>query len=292
MQTKNYSFHIIAALCLSVLGAAPITALFYNATPYSFLSFALAAAVAISVALIFSFCFPRDFSACHKGINKIFLMVFVVSGFLLCLLSALITLKDFWRLSAKVLLPRAPEFISLALILALLIYFGFAKREAFLKFCLIMLLPVSVTVVLLFCLSMPSMKLMNISVYSLPPVNKLSSHSLSYLLNIFVTATPSLILAHAVLPQIKKRTLLSGLLSGSLLLGIILLQALLVLGSGINYFEFPYLSAVGTLTFGNLFTRLDGFVYFMFLICAAAKITVCINAAKYLLSLIKNKNSP
>ena len=45
-------------------------------------------------------------------------------------------------------------------------------------------------------------------------------------------------------------------------------------------FDYPYAMAISTVTFGNLFSRLDGFSYFIYFVTALIKITVCVDVIK------------
>jgi len=65
-----------------------------------------------------------------------------------------------------------------------------------------------------------------------------------------------------------------GLGVGFLILLITAVQSVLILGNSGGY-EFSYLYAVSVFSSGNLFSRLDGFVYFLFFATVTVKIAVC-----------------
>ncbi len=291
--TKNYSPHIISALCLTVLGQAVIYVPYKTADVYSFLGFALAAILGVLFIFLLSFLLPKEESiTSKKGVKRNFLNVILVLFAFGCILSLYLSLKAFLDFSAQVLLPRAHQFFPFFIIVLTLIFFGRIKAEAILKFCLISALPSLLIILILFILCIPSMKLINISVFSLPPLTDLIKSAFPYFIKVFLTAAPAVIFTKSLSGDIKKGSLLVGAALGALSLGAVFLQSMLILGTGVNSFDFPYLSSVGTLTFGNLFTRLDGFVYFLFFVCVIIKSAVCIHAAKYLLKLLKAKNSP
>ena len=66
-----------------------------------------------------------------------------------------------------------------------------------------------------------------------------------------------------------------------MLLGITILNSVLLFGiefSGV--LDYPYSSAGSTVTFGNLFTRMDGFLYFVYLASCIVKCAVGIFVIK------------
>lgn len=290
---KNYYLHIFSVLCLTVLGEALIYVPYKTANVYSFLGFALAAVLGILFIFLLSVLLPqKETITSKKGVKRSFLNIILVLLAFGCILSALLSLKAFLDFSAQVLLPRAHQFIPFFIIVLTLLFFGYVKSSAILKFSLISALPVLIIIFILFILCIPSMKLINISVFTLPPLTDLIKSAYPYFIRVFLTAAPAIIFAKSLSGNIKKGSIILGAAFGALLLSLIFLQSMLILGTGVNSFDFPYISAIGTLTFGNLFTRLDGFVYFLFFVCALIKSAVSIHAAKYLLKLLKVKNSP
>ncbi len=291
---KNYSLHIIFLLALNIFGEAAIVVPYKNASVYSFIGFLIAAAVGILLFTVLSLFIPyKPTLSSKKGPLKFVFSLLIVMAAFGSILSAFLSVKEFLGFASEILLPKAPRLISLILIVLAVVFLALVKEETVLKFCIISAIPVILTVVILFCLSISSMKLINISVFSLPDTNRLFKLSLPYFLRIFLTAVPALIFVSGIIRiKARKGTVIWGVLLGTALLSAVVLQSMLILGTAVNSFDFPYLSAVGTLTFGNLFTRLDGFVYFLFFVGVIIKSAVCIHSAKYLFRLLKTKNSP
>ncbi len=291
---KNYRLHSICLIAFTVFGEAAITLPFKNSNLYSFLAFLFACGFGILLFVLLSFLMPKILILSEKkGKLRLIFSLFCVVAAFGSVISAFLSLKDFLDFASKVLLPKTSKIISLLLIVVTVIYFALVKKEAILKFSLIWMLPVTIIILLIFILCIPSMKLMNISVFALPKASDLIAFAPQYFLRIFVSALPCLAFAFSLIDKnTKKGTVLLGVILGALLLSAVFLQAVLILGSGVNYFDFPYLSSVGTLTFGNLFTRLDSFIYLVLFLGVIIKITVCIHLTKHLLSLLKTKNSP
>lgn len=291
---KNYRLHTICLIAFTVFGEAAITLPFKNSNLYSFSGFLLACGFGILLFLLLSFLIPKILLLSEKkGKLRLIFSLFCVAAAFGSVISAFLSLKDFLDFASLILLPKAPKIISLLLIGALVFCFALVKKEAILKFSLIWMPPVTIIILLLFILCIPSMKLMNISVFALPKTSDLIVFTPRYFFKIFITALPCLAFAFLIIDKnTKKGTILLGVVLGAVLLSAVFLQAVLILGTGVNSFDFPYLSSVGTLTFGNLFTRLDTFIYLVLFLGVIIKITVCIHLTKHLLALLKTKNPP
>ena len=291
---KNYSPHSVALIALAVLGEAVILVPYKPSDIYSFSAFLLAFIVAIPL-FLFVPCLLKGgvklLKSKRTAVKFLFSFLFSIVA-LLFFLSAVFPFSEFLKFAGKILLPKAPKIISLLLFLGGLIPFLTLKKEPIFKFALISIVFIGLIILTLFALSVPSMKLINISVFAFPPIKKLTGEGLNYFAKIFLPALAALGLCYGAYPSFNKKTAVWGVIIGGLLLSGIFLTSLLILGSGVNHFEFPYLSAIGTLTFGNLFTRLDFFVYYLFFVSSIVKTALCIKSGVFILSLLKNKKSP
>ena len=73
----------------------------------------------------------------------------------------------------------------------------------------------------------------------------------------------------------------SGVIIGACLLGMCILSPILLFGAQLSgQLDFPNSYAVSTVTVGRLFTRLDGFAYFVYFVSSVIKITVCISVVR------------
>lgn len=291
---KGYSPHSVALITLTILGEAVMTVPYKPSDIYSFSGFLSAFVLSIALFLLAPFLFKSGIKTLKNSSLAVKIIcrgVFLLLSLLFCLSSAFPFL-EFLNFSEKILMPRASKIIVILLFLSVLIPFLTAKKEAVFKFALISAVFSAIIIFLLFIVSVPSMKLINISVFSFPPIKNLTKEGTSYFLKIFLPALASIGLCHKANPSFNKKTALLGVASGGILLSGVFLTSLLILGSGVNHFEFPYLSAIGTLTFGNLFTRLDLFVYFLFFVSALIKTAVLIRSGVFIIRLLKTEKSP
>ena len=253
---KNYPPHCVALIALSILGEAVILVPYKPSDIYSFSAFLLAFLVAIP---LFSLA-PCLFKGGVKLLKSKRIAVKIFSSFLfsvvalLFLLSCVFPIIEFLKFSYEILLPKAAKITSLSLFLLALVPFLMFKKESLIK--------------------------------------KLTGDGLNYFIKIFLPALAAIALSYGINPSLNKRTALLGVILGGLLLGGVFLTSLLILGNGVNHFEFPYLSGIGTLTFGNLFTRLDFFVYYLYFVSSLIKTAISIKSGIFIAGLLKNKKSP
>ncbi|MBQ4119160.1 MAG: GerAB/ArcD/ProY family transporter [Clostridia bacterium] len=181
------------------------------------------------------------------------------------------TFISFVRFISNNLLPSTPRLFILLPFGLLLVYLSFKKANTLFKFSLICGF-LSVAVVVFFFLStFKDFNFKNIFIYKLPSLNTLFSQSIFYFKSLVI---PSIALGvFARHEKIKKGVLLGGLSLGLLCLAVTILNSVLLFGIKFSgQLSYPYSAAGSTVTFGNLFTRLDGFLYFVY---SATCITKC-----------------
>ena len=186
------------------------------------------------------------------------------------------TFGDFTDFVFKVILPRSPRFFICLLFLVTVAYFSAKRQENILKFCALNFVLVTAVILFFFISASDKYNLRNIYVFRLPRLDEFVGQLKPYIIN---PVLPSLLLpvyTFFCFGKKKIRANLTGVLTGQLLLGLCLLTAVLLFGPDFaGRLEFPFSSAVSTVTVGRLFTRLDGFSYFVYFVSAAIRITVC-----------------
>ena len=87
----------------------------------------------------------------------------------------------------------------------------------------------------------------------------------------------------------SKKTAVSGAVLGNLTLAFCILNSLLLFGNKFaGRLDYPYAFAISTVTFGNLFCRLDGFAYFIYFASCLIKITLSVSIIKSITFNCKN----
>ena len=162
-------------------------------------------------------------------------------------------------------------FVFLAVVLCLAI----SKIKALYKLGVVTALISVCLIALLFILSINQFSLDNISLLSVPKFKDILSDSIIFIRR---SILPTLILLFWEENYDKKQnSVISGYILGLFLQLVAILNCLLIFGSGLSSkLDYPYSEAISTVTAGNIFTRMDGFSYFVFFISCLIKITVCI----------------
>jgi len=265
VENKYNKLHFLALASLFVLGNAVITAPQNMANKYNFLGYLL------SCGLGFGVCFV----AYLIPFNKLTAAVFITLS-LFCVGDSFVTFIKFIKQS---LLPQIPPLFIVLPFLALVLFLSFKSENVVFKFSLFSIVPTVFIIILFFGSTAKDFRFSNIFIYSFPKISQLSNQFIFYIKSLVL---PCFVLtSFAKLQKFKKGLLAAGLGSGFFLLALTILNSVLLFGiefSGkLNY---PYSSAGSTVTFGNLFTRLDGFLYFIFLCSCVIKCVVGIYVIK------------
>ncbi len=260
-----YGKHFFALSVLFVLGNAVITAPHKNANQYNFLGFLVSGIIALVVYII-------GYSA---PFNKFVIVAVLVLAFF-CIGGAGVTFIQFIQTN---LLPQTKPFLIVFPLVALLTFIGLKREEILLKFSLACFVPVLAVIIFFFFATAKDFEVKNIFIYSLPTATVFAGQLLPYFESVVL---PSFLLGFfAKLSKIKKITAVGGFAMGYILLGVTILNSVLLFGNEFSgMLDYPYSSAGSTVTFGNLFTRLDGFLYFVYLVSCIVKCAVGIFVIK------------
>ncbi len=278
MVKESFKPHIIGISALFVLGQAGITLPFKNSSEVTFLGFLISAATAFFAVWFLSFLLNRFMpDGTLSGIKKylisaldIAVLVFSVYVFADCF-------EKFCQFISLFVLPETPQIVIGLLFAAVIAYLAVQKREVLYKLGLIAFFVSAVLLVVLFLFSVPRFEFKNIFLLRLPKADEIIGQAKPYLTEALL---PLVILPFYVRLVAEKKengyTVL-GVLTGIVFLSITLLSSLLIFGSEASgRIEFPYSEAIGTVTVGDIFTRMDGFSYFVFFSSCFVKCEVCI----------------
>lgn len=294
-KDAQFFVHTIAITALFILGNAVIILPAGNVNEFTFLAFILSLLVGILLLFPFSFLAKTVFcKSTPKNVvlktGKILLLVF------LCIFS-LFTVSDafssFINFVKTVLLTNTPTFFITVIFAVTVLFFFLRKQEDVLKFFLICVGAVVIIILFFFLATSFDFNLRNIFVFSLPKVKDLLSQAKPYILNPALTAVILPFYTAAFFKRPRKSALFAGFFCGYILLGLCVIGSVLLLGSAFaGELPYPYSAAVSTVSIGRLFTRLDGFSYFVYFVCSLAKITVCLfvikESLKKINSILKN----
>ncbi len=282
-ERVRFSRHTAALCGVFVLGNGIITLPRSGADEFTFSAF-----LAVGVCLLISFyiiCVIADGlnkinftrNLLLRTVSSIFLLALAVFS-LFCAADTFLQVTDFF---SKVLLAQTSRFSVCLVFGAAVLYFALKRQENLLKFCLVGIVLVTAVIVFFFIAASDNYNLRNIFVFRLPSMEEFKNQVKPYLVNPLIH---SLILPFFLLFTFKDTCKSAGNLGvalGLVLLSLGLLSSVLLFGADIaGELNFPFNSAVSTVTVGRLFTRLDGFAYFVYFICSLVKITVCADLSR------------
>ncbi len=257
-KLKPFSHHFVWLSCLFILGSAVINLPANNADKLTFLGFVIA--VVLTIPFLFAV-YKWDF----LKYPIILLALYVAAD----------TFVVFLNFISNTLLGSGQNFWVVLLFLLPLLYFCFRKYTEIFNFSLICGVICAFLIIFFFFATFKDFNFKNIYIYSFPKVKNLVYQVLPYIKNVTL---PILVLTYfAKLQRLQKRVAFAGTFIGSMLLILSILNSVLLFGCSMaGELKYPYADAISTVTFGNLFSRLDGFSYFIYFVTALIKITVCV----------------
>ena len=278
LKSKKLDFHTVCAAAVSVLSTAVVTLPAANdKSPILAIPIAFLIGLPIYIVLI-------NLASKVKINNDVLKKTFslLLSAFVLYLAAkSFHTVADYFSLAV---LPKTP---ILSAFFILVFSAAVCGGDAVKQFTLLGFLSVAV---LIFILAVISFKNLEVSLISRPKFDGDFFKTVAkYTVIIFVFSSE-------ILPFQKKggnskkflKSMVLGIGVGALILTMVVANSVLVFGE--NYsceMAFPYSFAVSTFSLGTLFTRLDGFAYFIILTLNFLKCALCILSCEYLLSPFK-----
>lgn len=265
-NTKPFSQHFLWLSALYILGGSIITLPSSNANRLTFLGFIIA--YILTVILTFA-------------VLKINFLKYPVM--LIALYSAGEVFVTFLNFISKSLLKNRLNFFTALIFITLILYFCFRKNREILNFSLVAGLLCAGLIIFFFFSTFKDFSFENIYISSAPDIKGLFSQSLPYIKS--VTLPAAVLALYAKQIKASENAAIGGLAIGCGLLLLCILNAVLLFGTSLSgELPFPFAAAISTVTFGRLFSRLDGFCYFIYLACALIKITVCVFTVKFEIS--------
>lgn len=258
--------HLVALCALFVLGNAVIGLPVKTADKFTFLGFLISFLIGLLLCLVL-FYIPL----CKPVLIFSFLLSFWAAGD---------TFLEFLKFINQTLLRDTARILILLPLIFAIVLFGLKSRTAVLKFSLISAVFSSLAVAFFFFFTLKDFQIKNIIIKTLPSFENVFIQTMPYIKKVTL---PSLLLPiFARIGGKNKKSTLLGFFGGNVLLAVCILNSVLLFGSNFSGgLDFPYASAISTVTFGNLFTRMDGFAYFIYFASCIIKITVCVNIIKY-----------
>ena len=262
MKTRLYTPHIFSLCALSVLGNAIILMPFLKSGGLS--SILISAVLTICIILLMTWLAKR-----WQKNKFIFFIVFVFIG-IVAIYSAATTFLDYVGFLKSAQMPSASIYLLAAVLLGLIVVFVLSSTSAIYKYCLLVAIIGALMIAICFVGGIRNFDFSNFKESFLKP-----DFNIKDFLRFFSSLAVIPFFVSLKIKHFSAKPLVFGTTTGFLVLLLCLAQSVLTM-SFLSDTAYPYLKAVGVISSGSLFTRLDGFVYFLFFITALTKIIVCI----------------
>ncbi len=288
-QSIKYS-HTICLIACFTLGSAAIKIPFEGASSSSLLGFVAAAIISIAVAVLLSSVFSSFFNPKHlenKNTRMILLPLYIAAS-LFILFDAAVSFNAFCDFVRLNMLEKTSRLI-ISGVFALCVYWASLNRDrVILKFSLITFILTAAAVIVFFVFLFPSADL-GLLIPKKTSAREILKETENYLLMVFLPAAPILIYEKLTFGATKRGISAVGVTFGGIMLCVILCSSVMLFGIPQSAeLSFPYADAISTISIGYLFTRMDGFAYFVFFATALIKVTVCILLIEKLFEGYKN----
>ncbi len=277
MQGSVFSKSAAAAGALFILGNAVMFFPTSSGGEFTLLGFLAAAAAGIilyiCVTPIYSFVLSEKRGGTLRIIisTAVFAVIAVASLFI-----AADSFRDFIDFASNVILPKTSRAFIIITFLAIVVFFGFKRQEDSLKFSLICFGFTAIAITFFFLASIGDYEAENIRMSSFPDWGVILSEAKPYFMNPLL---PALLLPfyYRLVFKGNKNSGHFGLALGLIFFGLCILSAVLLFGTELSCrLSYPYASAISTISIGRLYTRLDGFSYFIYFASALTKINICV----------------
>lgn len=216
------------------------------------------------------------------ALQKTALVIFSLAVSAAALYVAAVTVKEFSSFAAEVMFLRIPDVAVGVIFVAVCSYLGSCGGGTLKKFAFACAVFVSVTAVLLLALSLPNLKFERI--YELISASK--DLTVGGVLSVFSAVFAPAVLAVVYLSSeggVRIRSPFYGVIISAVLLLICFLNVFLLLGGAFGAAQdYPYATAVSTVTAGKLFARMEGFAYMMYYAAGAVRVSLCISLVSVL----------
>lgn len=273
-KSSAYGKHFIALSALFILGNAVINLPVSVADKFTFLGFLISFLISLLLYFVL-FLIP---------ISKPLLSI----AFFVSYYAAADTFLDFIKFINATLLRDTPKILTVLPFVIVVILFATKSRTAVFKFSLVSAFFSVLAVIFFFIFTAKDFEIKNIIIKELPTLKNLYTQAMPYIKT--VTLPSLLLVIYAKLTAKNKKSVFLGLISGNAVLAFCILNSVLLFGSKFaGRLFYPYASAISTVTFGNLFTRMDGFAYFIYFASCLIKITVCVDIIGFVKRNLQNK---
>lgn len=256
IKSRKINFACLAALCL--VGNTLLNIKFTGNTANDIIG--VLGSVAASAVTVFFLKWLIGIPTAKKLKNTtLFFGAAMFLGLILLASIIVFTLENFSRFAADTMLSVKDIFIPFVSLLAIAMLLGLSEKKILLKLSVI-ILPLSF--IILTAVFLYSIRFMSIKYFI--PYKAIDSGWLTTFLPLYLNLTFSSIPLTLAFKNEKKRVFAYSFLAVFIILALCCATTLGIFGSELaSTFSYPYYRAVSSAAMGEIFSRLDGFFYFV-----------------------------
>ncbi len=265
MNVKNYGVHITFLTAICVAGNAIITMPFFT-SQNPILTVLLCCGITFAVTLI-------ALPIINYAFNTKSLWFYIVAAVIaaVSLYGAASAFSEYIRFLNTVQL-KCNRTLYILLLIIVVTAITFCSNSAFLKLGLLFGIMSTVLMVILFVVPSNIYSIQDIRITPIVPEFKdAAKHFLKY----FSPMLSAVAFAAIAKKQARFCSISAGVGMGIALVLLCTLQSLFVLGGSAADYKFPYLAAISAFSSGQIYIRLDGFIWFVFFAASTIKTALC-----------------
>lgn len=248
------------------------------------IAFALCCAVLFAALNLMAKPISYLFAANDNKCINVFRSIAFLAVIIICFYVAANTFNSYIDFVSERMLPYSYKSLIALIFLLSLVFLSLCEKSVVLKFSLVTFLLSLVVIVVLFILSAKDFKLENISLFGFPKIENTLKQAFSYFKGMFLLVLVLPVAQNLFFKKTNKSVLNLGLLFGVVALLLVILNSLLIFGpDAASKMDYPYCDAVSTVTLSRLFTRMDGFSYFLYFAASLIRSSLCVIIIKKLL---------
>lgn len=265
----------ICLAALSLIGNTLLIISFTGNNANDIIAFTLAVVASMATTLIIKwFCQTRLFCPV-KDKTYVFGAVLILTVLLFATI-IVYTLHNFSRFASLVMLSVKDVFLPFVSVFAIALFLGLCDKKVIFKLSAILLPTILIILVVLFAYSV---RFMNVKYFI--PYKALDSSWFQAFLPLYLSLTASSLPLVIIGKKEKKSVFAYAFLIAFAIIGVSVITVLGIFGSEFaSTLDYPYLSAVGTAAMGEIFSRFDGFFYFVCFFSVLIKTALCIYSFK------------
>lgn len=283
-KKAEFSPHIVGLSALYILGNGVLIFPLTGTDEFGFSAY-LIALLALFI-FYFSVSFLVDKIKAPKILSAVCLPLVAVG----VLFVGAESFKDIINFAKEIVLPESSAFFIVLAFSCVAVYFALKPYQTVFKFSLVSFVLACIVILFFFIAPMDKYNLRNIYIFRLPNLKSFLTQVGVYFINPISQSFVLAMFLKLCLGKSHSNQATLGVLIGGAFLGLCILAPILLFGAKLSgNFDFPFSSTAETVTVGRLFTRLDGFGYFMYFVTSLIKITVCLKTALYALENLKKR---